>query len=153
MPGSPYLYYGEEIGMKGMKPDEHIREPFIWGEGKSDPGQASWIEPKFSTSQSVDPLSEQLNDPSSMYNHYKSLIELRNGSKVLSTGGIANTNINDNELITFYRYADGDTLTIIHNLSGADKTLEADGDLVYGHQSKAQEDQYVVGAYGSLVLR
>ena len=153
MPGSPYLYYGEEIGMKGMKPDEHIREPFIWGEGTSDPGQASWIEPKFSTSQSVDPLSEQLNDPNSMYNHYKNLIELRNASRVLSTGGIANTSINDDELITFYRYADGDTLTVIHNLSGADKSLDVEGDLVYAHQSKDQDDQFVVGAYGSLVLR
>ena len=30
LPGSPYLYYGEEIGMQGKKPDQYIREPFIW---------------------------------------------------------------------------------------------------------------------------
>ena len=37
LPGTPYVYYGEEIGMKGMKPDEFIREPFLWDEGKNDP--------------------------------------------------------------------------------------------------------------------
>ena len=30
MPGNPFIYYGEEIGMKGAKPDEQIREPMIW---------------------------------------------------------------------------------------------------------------------------
>ncbi|WP_269189799.1 alpha-amylase family glycosyl hydrolase, partial [Streptobacillus moniliformis] len=25
LPGNPYIYYGEELGMKGKKPDELIR--------------------------------------------------------------------------------------------------------------------------------
>jgi alpha-amylase len=28
LPGQPYIYYGEEIGMLGTKPDPYIREPF-----------------------------------------------------------------------------------------------------------------------------
>jgi alpha-amylase len=30
LPGQPYIYYGEEIGMLGTKPDPYIREPFLW---------------------------------------------------------------------------------------------------------------------------
>lgn len=36
MPGTPYIYYGEEIGMLGMKPDPNIREPFLWNEKGKD---------------------------------------------------------------------------------------------------------------------
>src|SRR6185437_11834236 len=30
MPGDPFVYYGEEIGMHGVKPDPSIREPMRW---------------------------------------------------------------------------------------------------------------------------
>jgi glycosidase len=29
-PGIPFIYYGEEIGMSGTKPDELIRTPMQW---------------------------------------------------------------------------------------------------------------------------
>jgi glycosidase len=38
LPGNPFIYYGEEIGMPGVKPDEGIREPMKWttdGQAKS----------------------------------------------------------------------------------------------------------------------
>jgi glycosidase len=30
IPGTPFIYYGEEIGMVGQKPDEQIRSPMQW---------------------------------------------------------------------------------------------------------------------------
>ncbi len=29
-PGTPFIYYGEEIGMTGNKPDEWLRTPMQW---------------------------------------------------------------------------------------------------------------------------
>ena len=65
LPGTPYLYYGEEIGMVGDKlktyedffgPDAYVREPFIWDLDKKDPMQTSWEKPEFSTDKTVVPL-------------------------------------------------------------------------------------------------
>jgi alpha-amylase len=45
LPGSPYLYYGEEIGMLGKKPDQGIREPFLWDTKEKDKSRTTWEKP------------------------------------------------------------------------------------------------------------
>ena len=30
LPGHPFVYYGEELGMRGRKPDPDLREPMRW---------------------------------------------------------------------------------------------------------------------------
>ncbi len=75
LPGDVYIYYGEELGMAGQKPDEYIREPFLWGNG--DSSQAKWITPLYSTSDTIEPLNIQKEKPDSVYNHYKTLIAFR----------------------------------------------------------------------------
>lgn len=88
MPGAPYLYYGEEIGMLGLKPDENIREPFLWDEKSKDTGRATWMEAVYTTDQTVVPLAAQKKDPSSYFNHYKKLIALRNSHPALAIGSL-----------------------------------------------------------------
>src|SRR6185312_11499151 len=44
MPGHPFVYYGEEIGMHGVKPDERIREPMRWDREPHRAGE-TWREP------------------------------------------------------------------------------------------------------------
>lgn len=83
LPGTAYLYYGEEIGMLGRKPDEHIREPFLWGDNNFE---KSWIVSQFSTGNKVDDLEKQMNDPGSMYHHYKTWIALRKENPSLAFG-------------------------------------------------------------------
>ena len=38
LPGKPFLYYGEEIGMNGAKPDSSIRECMAWFENPFEGG-------------------------------------------------------------------------------------------------------------------
>ena len=35
LPGLPFIYYGEEIGMTGDKPDERLRTPMQWSRAPS----------------------------------------------------------------------------------------------------------------------
>ncbi len=124
IPGSPYLYYGEELGMAGMKPDPNIREPMIWS-NTNNTYSATWMEPKYALTKRLKGVEEQLQDSNSMLNHYKSLIQLRNMSKALSIGTIAEFSANeqDEQLLMYYRTYEDEQLTIIHNLSGKIKSL------------------------------
>ncbi len=117
LPGNPFIYYGEEIGMFGEKPDEFIREPFIWNIEGEDDGQTSWEIPYASSSKTVKPLSFQYDDSRSLYNTYKKLINLRNESQGLREGGLVPLRTGNNTVIAYYRTADLDHYLVIVNLS------------------------------------
>ena len=61
----------KEIGMLGKKPDPNIREPFLWEEKEKDIVRPSWMEPEFTTDSTVQSLSIQIDNPQSVYNHYR----------------------------------------------------------------------------------
>jgi alpha-amylase len=129
LPGTPYIYYGEEIGMIGTKPDEYIREPFIWDTESKDLMQTKWEKPKYSTDESVIPLAAQKNDPASLYSFYKRWITYRNSSDILTFGSIKETPIRVNELVSLIREKDGHSLLIIHNLSDVELTVSKTDEL------------------------
>jgi glycosidase len=78
MSGSPYIYYGEEIGMLGMKSsgDENVREPFLWEASASDTYRTKWRTPVYSTETSVPPLALQKKDLTSIYRVYEKFIKV-----------------------------------------------------------------------------
>lgn len=116
LPGAPYIYYGEEIGMLGMKPDEYIREPFLWDYPGKDSLQTSWEEPKYSFPDSVAPLSVQQNDSSSLFFHYKKLIQIRRETPALVLGDYTPFDSGLEEVLGFYRIYENEKYLIIHNL-------------------------------------
>ncbi|RMG28515.1 MAG: DUF3459 domain-containing protein [Bacteroidetes bacterium] len=124
LPGSPYLYYGEELGMQGRKPDEYIREPFLWTRKQHHAPQSRWIEPRYSTPQAVHPLDEQQQDSHSLYHHYRKLIQLRKQSPVLQHGTLQPALCNMKGVLAFYRIYKGQKWLIIHNLKGRRQHIE-----------------------------
>jgi glycosidase len=158
LPGTPYIYYGEEIGMKGMKPDEFIREPFIWDHGKNDPAQTSWEEPRYSTDQTVVPLSAQRNDEHSLYNFYKDWVASRNESDALTYGSVEPAETEIQEVISYFRVQGDDKLFILHNISDVEVTAPIDLDEVYRLEFgtrdgiELRETEIVLPAYSTAVL-
>lgn len=124
LPGSPYLYYGEEIGMKGTKPDENIREPFLWDEMKNDKGRTAWLRPQYNTDSTIVSANKQLKDKNSLINYYKIFISLRNNSKALTFGDLVPLNLGKSELCSFERNYEGENLLVLHNLSKTDVTFD-----------------------------
>ena len=86
LPGLPFVYYGEEIGMSGDKPDERLRTPMQWS-GSANAGftrgtpweslQADWA----TTS-----VERQDRDSGSLLDLYRRLIRLRLDHSALGTG-------------------------------------------------------------------
>ena len=70
-PGTTYYYYGSELGMMGVKPDERIREPFIWS-STDESLNTNWIDITKDVSKVA--LDVQIDDPDSMYYTYKDIL-------------------------------------------------------------------------------
>lgn len=117
LPGNPFIYYGEEIGMLGEKPDEFIREPFLWNIEGEDSGQTHWELPYASNSKTVKPLEFQKSDPRSLYNTYKDLLKLRNESPGIQSGGIVTMKTGNKNIVAYYRTGEPDSYLILINLS------------------------------------
>ncbi len=125
LPGIPYLYYGEEVGMLGQKPDEDIRLPMQWSDG-SNAGFTSgspWRSPNSNFGDfNVEVMSE---DPGSLFNHYKSLIHLRNDHEAFQLGELEIANSTSSSTIGFSRFTDGLSAYIVMiNLSGNQVTSD-----------------------------
>lgn len=84
-PGLPFLYYGEEIGMVGEKPDERIRTPMQWTSDASGFTTGTPWEP-FQDDLATVNVAAQDGDPDSLLNHYRRLIQLHAASPALAHG-------------------------------------------------------------------
>jgi alpha-amylase len=134
LPGQPYLYYGEEIGMLGKKPDPRIREPFLWTDQPHDPQRPRWIRPYYSRRSTVRPLSVQQQDPTSLYHHYQKLIALRKAEPALGQiryPNLAETPFTDPRVLAFLRPHPDRPLLVVHNLSGQPLEVLLPGELGY----------------------
>lgn len=89
--GTPFIYYGEELGMQGgANPDDRSkRTPYRWnadaGWGFTSDAGAIWYMNPEGEDAGVDLASEQA-DPGSLWNLYKTLIALRHAQTPLSKG-------------------------------------------------------------------
>lgn len=157
LPGTPYIYYGEEIGMKGRKPDEYIREPFIWAPDQSDSTQTRWEEPRYSTDQTVVPLSLQQQDPNSLFRFYRSWVHYRNSSRVLTYGSVELGPELPRELVAFYRVFEGKRVLTLHNLSDVEITISLPADVsridyTTHTGARVQSGSIIIPAFSSVVV-
>ncbi len=160
LPGTPFIYYGEELGMRGMKPDETIREPFLWDTKERDIGQTRWQKPKYSKSNHVKPLALQQKDANSLFNTYKKLIATRQTFHALSSAETKPVAAANGALLLYERGDKGRSVLVIHNLSDEKsklilpETYAAFTRIVYqsSPKIKAGETGIELPSYGTILL-
>lgn len=116
-PGIPFVYYGEEIGMSGTKPDEKIRTPMQWSAEQYAGFSECWPwQPPNPDYQTVN-VAAQDTDPGSLLNLYRKLIALRNEHPALQVGDYVKVDSGAQEVYAFRREIAGETILVVINLN------------------------------------
>ena len=118
-PGSPVIYYGEEIGMRGSRgsanTDANRRLAMLWGDGDliRDPEGSTYAE----KNQIQTTVADQIADESSLYNYYCDLIAIRHKYPAIARGDYQALNCGQKNLGGFLISYEGETLCLLHNTS------------------------------------
>jgi alpha-amylase len=119
LPGLPFVYYGEEIGMTGNKPDERLRTPMQWSRAPS----AGFTTSKPWETLQADSLSANVeteeSDSTSLLNLYRRLIHLRAENSALGSGGLIPLMTNEDAVAAYLRRDRGRTVLVVANLGHA----------------------------------
>jgi glycosidase len=116
-PGVPFLYYGEELGMQGRKPDERIRTPMQWtadGPGGGFSGAVPW-QPLADDWQTVNVASQAAN-PASLLATYRDSIALRQANRALLEGGTVLVDGGSDPVVGWLRVSEGESLLVVVNV-------------------------------------
>ena len=119
-PGVPFLYYGEEIGMVGAKPDERIRTPMQWDDARLagfTAAERAWQPLNEAAHIASANVAAQSRDSDSLLSHYRDLIHLRNGNSALRRGGLTAVDSTDRGIYAFLRHDAQQRLLVVINLS------------------------------------
>ncbi|AIF45833.1 alpha-amylase family glycosyl hydrolase [Dyella japonica] len=128
LPGRPYIYYGEELGMEGKKPDENLREPMRWTR-EAGTGESRWKPSSVNQGAAVSVQAEQ-DDPNSLYNAYRTLIGWRAQNSALRDGDLTVLATGKPNLVAYWRNDGKQKLLVVHNLSGKDAVWKPKADLL-----------------------
>ena len=136
LPGSPIMYYGDEIGMGDnvyLGDRNSVRTPMQWNGGfnagfsTADP-ERLWL-PLISNAlygfQAVNVESQQRN-PTSLLNWTRRLIEVRRPMRVFGRGSIEFLKPDNHRVLAFTRTFGKETVLVVSNLAGTAQAVELD---------------------------
>jgi alpha-amylase len=122
LPGIPFVYYGEEVGMTGDKPDERLRTPMHWSRGPAA---------GFTTGLPWEPLQPdsltanveaQHSDPESLLNLYRALIHARGSHRGLGSGAFIPLATGSDRVLAYLRRDGASVALVLANLGDGPAT-------------------------------
>lgn len=125
MSGNAFLYYGEELGMKGSGKDENKRAPMYWSKDATAEGMCSGPKDMDAVKMKYESLEEQQKDAYSVYNFYRQVIQLRNEYPQIARGTVTFLDkISDENICAISKEYQGSEIILLFNLSEQTKTVD-----------------------------
>ncbi len=129
-PGTPFVYYGEELGMAslpGLPGDQPVRGPMSWAPDSDDAGFTTGrpfraVAPNVATHN----LRSQRRDPQSILAFYKTLIGLRNRHPSIARGSYEHA-VADGLVLGFQRRLGRERTLVLINYDTAGAPTVSDG--------------------------
>ena len=143
MPGTPVIYYGDEIGMGDnifLGDRDGVRTPMQWspdrngGFSKVDPAQLVLpaIQDALYGFQAVN-VEAQARDPHSLLNWTRRMLAVRRRSRAFGRGTMRLLYPGNRKVLAYLREHEGDTILCVFNLSRSAQAVELDLSAVAGH--------------------
>ncbi len=165
-PGSPFIYYGEELGMRGSRgganTDANRRLAMVWGDGDTvkDPEGTTYSP----DSQIEAGAAQQIGADNSLLTYYKKLLMVRAANPEIARGEYKALAVSNTSVGGFTSTWEGKTVCVLHNTSINPETIDlskisgAEGfknlTAVIGMEdAKLEGTTLTIGAKTSVVLR
>ena len=164
-PGTPWMYYGEEILMSGVRGEDASsdalrRQGMVWGDGVE---KCKTPENRADTNGETVGALEAQKDPQSLYQHYKRAINLRNArNDIFEFGSFAQRNLNQADMASWMAFDisyGGKNYLLVHHKAGEEGKLALQGNYtvlddlaVDGTAASYADGALTAGAYASILL-
>lgn len=123
MNGAAFVYYGEELGMKGSGKDENKRAPMYWSEDGNAQGMCNGPKDMEKVTMKYPSFEVQREDSYSIYNYYRQAVLLRNRYPAIARGEVTYlSGVSDEQVCIIKKEYEDSTILVVFNLS-AEKLL------------------------------
>ena len=128
-PGSPTIYYGEEIGIRGSRgsanTDANRRLAMLWGDGDT---VGNPIGSTYDSSKQISTtVADQLEDPNSLYNYYCKLIAIRHKYEAIARGTYNSISCGQKKAGGFLITYGEEKIGLFHNTSTEELSIDLAG--------------------------
>ena len=174
MPGTSFMYYGEEIYLKGKRntdPDDRSdakrRLPMIWSE-KDKTGECKFPEKGREDLDDTEQVKEGADDLMkvgySLPNHFKKVINVRNKYPFIKhsvfTSMVDKLNRSDNQYVMAYKLSLGnDYIIVVHNFNQYAVEMDAPGTEIVDEintnrqKPRLKDGKLAIGAYSTVIMK
>jgi len=115
LPGVPFVYYGEEIGMTGSGDHLNIRTPMQWTDGEDAGFTTGTPWRAVNSDYTLRNVADEESDPGSLLEWYRRLVHARSGSPALRQGAHRALDASDSSVLAFVRACEQETVLCVVN--------------------------------------